>query len=166
MDDLDTTKGETVDGAGARWMAPSTAKERSAVERAVARLLDELAPERVVSRRAPLPLPIERDRTPRGCVLQAPTAAVSVSWFPDQGMDAASGELHVAAWRGVVSQPGSARRVPGASVVRELLLQPVDRGVSGWEWRATDGTLYDTDGVVGLCLALLEAAAAGGDAAG
>ena len=60
-------------------------------------------------------------------------------------------------WRGVLSHPGSARRVSGAAVARELVLQPVDRGGSTWAWRGADGTLYDTDGVVAVCLALLEA---------
>src|SRR5262245_52093206 len=98
----------------ARWDATPTAKERAAVQRAVDRLLDELAPQRTVTRGPARPLPVERYRTRHGCILQAPTAAVSVSWFPDATQDGATGELHVAAWRGVLSQPGSARRVAGA----------------------------------------------------
>jgi hypothetical protein len=91
---------------------------------------------------------------------------VTVSWFADAGQDVAAGELHVAAWRGVVSHPGSARRTPGAEVVRELVLRPVDRGTEPWAWRATDGTLYDTEAVVALCFALLEEQVGGAAVAG
>src|SRR5687768_4778909 len=65
------------------WTAVRTAKEKNAVQRAVTALLDELAPERVVKRGDRLTLPVEQHRTPSGCVLQAPKAAVSVSWFPE-----------------------------------------------------------------------------------
>ena len=139
------------------WAAPPTVKARGGVQRAVDRLLDALAPERVVSRAPRIPVPIERHRTPRGCVLQAAAAALSVTWFPDAATEAAFGELQVTAWRGVVSRPGSAHRAPGgASVARELTLVPVDGGPAGWVWRAGDGTIYDTDGLVAHCAALLE----------
>src|SRR5881275_3137202 len=94
------------------WAAPPSQKTRNDVKRAVDRLLDALAPERVVSRAARIPVPVERHRTPRGCVLQAAAAAVSVTWFPEAVTDMAFGELQVTAWRGVVSRPGSAHRVP------------------------------------------------------
>src|SRR5438067_8418362 len=106
--------------ADAAWTTPPSVKERTGVQRAVDRLLDALAPERTVTRapRLPrLPLPVERHRTPRGCILQAPGAAVSVSWFPDAATDAAFGELQVIAWRGTVSRPGSAHRDPGGATV-------------------------------------------------
>jgi hypothetical protein len=146
--------GSANDGGG--WSAPPTAKERGAVQRAVDRLLDELAPERATGRAVRPPMPIERHRTPRGGILQAPTAAVSVSWFPDAADDAALGELQVVAWRGVVSRPGSATRVEGATVARERVLRPVDGGLTGWGWRAEDGTVYDTDALVAECLGMLE----------
>jgi hypothetical protein len=161
MNDSDETNDAAASGATARWAAPSTAKERTAVQRAVDRLLDALAPERIVARSASPPVPIERYRTRRGCILQAPTAAVSVSWFPDAAQDGATGELHIVAWRGVLSQPGSARRTPGAAIVRELALRPVDCGTDAWEWRATDGSLHDLQAVVALCRELLEAQTAG-----
>ena len=155
MDDSDELESAAGGSLAGRWEVRSAARERTAVQRSVARLLDALAPDRVVTRSAPVPVPIDRYRTRRGCILQGPTAAVSVSWFPDEAQDAAAGELHVAAWRGVVSHPGSARRVPGAAVVRELVLRPADRGAEAWAWRASDGTLYDTEALVTLCLALL-----------
>ena len=140
-----------------RWAAPTTHQARGGVKRAVDRLLDALAPERVVKRAPRLPAAIERHRTPRGCVLQAAAAAVSVTWFPDAATQTTHGELHVTAWQGVVSRPGSAHRAPGgAMVARELTLVPVEGGPDGWGWRAADGTLYDTDALVATCAALLE----------
>jgi hypothetical protein len=143
--------------SGARWSAPPTAKERGAVQRAVERLLDELAPERATGRAVRPQVAIERHRTPRGCILQATTAAVSVSWFPDAADDAALGELQIVLWRGVVSRPGSAHRVEGATVVRERVLHPVEGGPAAWAWRGDDGTVYDTDTLAAECLAMLEA---------
>ncbi len=155
------------------WEAPPSLKERAGVQRAVDRLLDQLAPERVVSRGPRLPVPVERHRTPRGCILQAATAALTVSWFPDAATDAAFGELQVIAWRGVVSRPGSAQRAAGgAAIARELMLRPAEGGAGnaeGWVWRATDGTVYDTDALAAHCLALLAAQmgdAAAGDGSG
>jgi hypothetical protein len=92
-----------------RWNDPPTHKARTGVQRSVDRLLGALAPERTVIRAARPPQPVERYRTPSGCILQAATAAVSVSWFPDLAGDGGFGELQVLAWRGVVSRPGSAR---------------------------------------------------------
>ena len=146
------------------WPSPPSHKSRHDVKRAVDRLLDALAPERVVSRARRIPGPVERHRTPRGCVLQAAAAAVSVTWFPDAATDLAFGALRVTAWQGVVSRPGSARREPeGATVTSETTLMPVQGGPDGWEWRAADGTVYDTEALVAHCAALLEAqvAAAG-----
>jgi hypothetical protein len=140
------------------WAAPPSHKARAAVKRAVDRLLDALAPERVVSRAPRIPVPVERHRTPRGCVLQAAAAAVSVTWFAEGPSDLAFGELQVTAWQGVVSRPGSAYRVPeGATAASETTLEPVEGGPDGWEWRAADGTVYDTDALVAHCAALLEA---------
>ncbi len=146
------------------WAPPPSHKTRGDVKRAVDRLLDALAPERVVSRAPRLAVPVERHRTPRGCILQAAAAAVSVTWFPDAATDLAFGELQVTAGGGVVSRPGSARREPaGATVTSETTLTPVEGGPDGWAWRAADGTVYDTDALVAHCSALLEAqvAAAG-----
>jgi hypothetical protein len=57
------------------------------------------------------------------------------------------------------SRPGSAHRVSGATVVRELVLRPVDRGTDAWAWGAPDGTRDDTAALVSSCLALLVHAA-------
>ena len=139
------------------WAARPSVKARAGVQRALSGLLDALAPERVLSRVPRLPGAVERHRTPRGCVLQASAAAVSVTWFPDGAADATIGELQVTAWRGVVSRPGSAHRAPGgATIARELALVPVEDGVGGWTWRAADGTTYDTERLVVQCAALLE----------
>ena len=64
----------------APWTASRSAKEKNVVQRSVTALLDQLAPERVLKRGDQLQLKVEQHRTPNGCVLQAPTAAVSVSW--------------------------------------------------------------------------------------
>jgi hypothetical protein len=142
---------------------PLTIKERGGVQRALDQLLDALVPDRAVARAAQPALPIERHRTPRGCVLQAPTAAVSVSWYAETASDAVFGELQVVVWRGVVSQPGSARRAPGgARIVREMTLHPeaaelrVEGAPVEWLWRAGDGTRYDADTLAAHCLAMLE----------
>lgn len=144
-------------GSGARWASPLTAKQRSAVQRTVDQLLDELAPERTVSRADRVPvLPLQRHRTPRGCILQAATGAVSVSWFPDSPTEADFGELQIVGWHGVVSRPGSAKRSEGATSTRELVLRPVERAPDAWEWRAADGTTYGLGALIAYCLGLLD----------
>ena len=167
MDDKNPPKGSA--DAAPRWTAPPTLKERTAVQRSVDRLLDELAPERAVTRGDRPKTPIERHRTPRGCILQAAAGAVSVTWFPDADNDVALGELQVVAWRGVLSRPGSVDRSEGAVVVKELVLRPIEeapaaRGTSVWAWRALDGTTYDAAALVAHCLALLELQMDGGNA--
>jgi hypothetical protein len=95
------------------WSGSPTVKSKNAVQRAVTALLDELAPERVLKRAERLPLPVEQHRTPTGCVLQAPTAAISVSWFADAAKGAPLGELHVVVWRGTVARRGATRNQKG-----------------------------------------------------
>jgi hypothetical protein len=138
------------------WTAVPTAKEKNAVQRAVTALLDELAPERVVKRGDRLALPVEQHRTPNGCVLQGAKAAVSVSWFPEAADDALFGELHIVVWRGVVSRRGSPKRAEGATVMKELVLRPVERPKDDTVWRAADGSTYDTESLAAKCLAFLE----------
>lgn len=133
-----------------------TAKQRATVQRGVNALLDELAPERPPARAGRLPVAVEQHRTPDGCVLQAATSALSVSWFPDAAKDGALGELQVVVWRGFVLRRGSLRRPEGAVVVQELVLRPIERPLDGIAWRATDGTTYDTGALAAHCLALLE----------
>jgi hypothetical protein len=135
---------------------PPTAKEKNSVQRAVNALLDTLAPERTTTRADRAPVTVEQHRTPMGCVLQAPTAALSVRWFPDTSNDAAFGELHVVIWHGVVSRRGSAPTPDGASVVREILLRPIDQATEACSWRAADGTTYDVNSLAEHCLAMLK----------
>jgi hypothetical protein len=97
-------------------------------------------------------------------VLQAATAALSVSWFPAVGSDLASGELQATAWQGIVSLPGSADRAAhGAAIACESTFVPLEDGRDTWVWRAEDGLVYDTAALTVHCGALLEAqvAAAG-----
>jgi len=142
---------------GAQRDAPPTVKERNAVQRAVTNLLDLLAPERATTRADRSPIPIEQYRTPSGCVLQAATAALSVSWFADAPTDAGLGELQVVLWRGVVTRRGAGPTREVATVVREYTLQPVVDSVDGAAWRdAADDSLYDIRRLGDHCLALLK----------
>jgi hypothetical protein len=138
------------------WTASPTAKEKNAAQRAVVALLDELAPERPAARGDRLPVPVQRHRTPNGCVLQASNAAVSLSWFPEAVNDAALGELHIVVWRGVVSRRGAPRRPEGASITAELVLRPLEHPTTESLWRAVDGTTFTTEALAAHCLALLE----------
>lgn len=147
---------DPTDTSAVRWSASPSAKEKNAVQRAVTALLDELAPERVLGRGPQLRGPVEQHRTPSGCVLQAATAALSVSWFPDTGADTGFGELHVLVWRGTVSRRGSAQRPDAASMVSELVLYPIERPTSDFLWRTSSGTEYDTSGLAAHCVQLLE----------
>ena len=142
---------------GPRWSASPSAKAKAAVQRSVTALLDELAPERVLSRVDRLQGPVEQHRTPTGCVLQAVNSAVSVSWFADATEDAALGELHVVVWRGKVTRRGAVRGPKGATVIAELVLRPIEPPADDCLWQATDGTRYDTASLAAKCLALLEA---------
>jgi hypothetical protein len=145
---------EPDDVVGPSWRAPTSAKAKNAVQRTVTALLDELAPERVLTRSEQLRAPVEQHRTPTGCVLQAATAAVSVSWFA--GDDPVLGELRVVVWRGIVSRRGSPKRREGATVVSEMALQPIERPSNECAWRATDGSEYDSAALAALCTRLLD----------
>jgi len=145
---------EIVTGRG--WSTAPTAKEKSAVQRAVTALLDALAPERVVKRGDSLQGPVEQHRTPVGCVLQAENAALSVSWFADTRSETL-GELHVNVWRGVVSRGGSSHRKPAkASIISERVLRPITSSTEGCLWRADDGSEFDTSALAARCIAWLE----------
>ena len=139
------------------WSASPSVKARNAVQRSVTALLDELAPERVLKRVEQLRGPIEQHRTPSGCVLEAATCAVSVSWFADATKEAALGELHVVVWRGKVARRGATQHRKGATIVAELILRPIEPPANECLWEATDGTRYDTASLAAKCLALLEA---------
>ena len=109
----------------------------------------------MLKRSEQLRVPVEQHRTPTGCVLQAPTTAVSVSWFSGAGNDPVLGELRVVVWRGVVSRRGSPKQKEGAggqrdraSPDRESIRRP---GVEDDQWRR-----YDTPGLALLCTKLLD----------
>ena len=140
-----------------QWNSSPSLKAKSAVQRSVTQLLDELAPERVVKRVGELKGPVEQHRTPTGCVLQAADCAVSVSWFADATKEAVLGELHVLVWRGKVARRGSARPPKGATMVADLILRPIEPPADDCVWQANDGTRYDTASLAARCLALLEA---------
>lgn len=138
------------------WSAAPSVKAKNAVQRHVTALLDALAPERVLTRADPIKLEVEQHRTPTGCVLQAATAALSVSWFADAVGVSPFGELHVVVWRGVVSRRGAPPVREGATMVKELVLQPIAPPSDDRVWRATDGREYDTPALASECVTLLE----------
>ena len=141
------------------WAAAPTVKTKNGIQRSVTALLDELAPERVLKRAERLEGSVEQHRTPSGCVLQATSAAVSVSWYPDARDGAPLGELHIVVWNGTVTRLGTPRVAKGATVVSELVVRPVDPPDDACAWRDPDGTTFSTAGLVTKCLALLEAQA-------
>ena len=136
--------------------AAPTHKEKSAVQRSVTALLDELAPERVLRRIDHIPGPVEQHRSPNGCVLQATGCAVSVSWFAEEASESSLGELHVIVWSGTVARLGATRNKKGATIVTELILHPIEPPANDCLWRATDGTQYDTVSLAARCTALLQ----------
>ncbi len=141
----------------AQWSASPSAKAKNAVQRSVTALLDELAPERVLSRVGQLHGPVEQHRTPTGCVLQAADCAVSVSWFADATKEAVLGELHVLVWRGKVARRGTSKTPKGATIIADLVLRPIEPPSENCLWQATDGSRFDTASLATKCLALLEA---------
>lgn len=144
------------DPADPREFAPNpTTKERSAVLRTVTALLDVLAPERELRRGDPARPAIAEYRTPSGCVLQAATAALSVSYFTDTESAAPLGELHLVVWRGVVTRRGAPRVKEHATQVKELVLYPMT-SITDKVWRAADGTEYSTTELAAKCTELLE----------
>lgn len=143
--------------SGPPWSALPTSKAKNAVQRSVTALLDELAPERVLSRVDRLPDPVEQHRTPTGCVLQAADCAVSVSWFSAAAEAAPLGELHVVVWRGKVTRRGTPPSRKGATIVANLVLRPIEPPADDCVWQAADGSRYDTRSLTAKCLALLEA---------
>jgi hypothetical protein len=146
------------DSRKAGWNAPTSTKERNAIQRSVTKLLDLLAPERATTRSERAPTRIEPYRTPSGCVLQAPTAALSVSWFPGAASSTDLGELHVVLWRGGVTRRGGGVPRESASVIREWTLRPVELSPVAPRWRDDgDGVVYDVQGLADHCLALLNA---------
>jgi hypothetical protein len=139
-----------------RVVAP-TAKEKSAVQRAVTQLLDTLAPHKVVKRSDEIHGPIEQHRTPAGCILQARAAALSVSWFSDTRAQETLGELHINVWNGVVSRGGSSHRRPTkATIVSEKVVRPILIAGDACVWRTEDGKEFETPALAEHCTSLLE----------
>ncbi len=159
----------TPPGGVAAWPDRPTAAQRTGAQHAVARLFDALAPQKPPARReGPAPA-IQRHRSPSGCILQAATRAVTVSWFPASTNDTALGELQLITWKGTVSRPGSARRAAGGAAVETQETFVLTRGTVGaitgttgddWLWRGADGAAYDAQAFAARCHALLEEEAA------
>ena len=83
-----------------QWSSSPSARAKSAVQRSVTQLLDELAPERVLKRVGEVRGPVEQHRTPTGCVLQAADCAVSLSWFADATKQAGRLSESSTSWSG------------------------------------------------------------------
>jgi hypothetical protein len=132
-----------------------TYKEMGAVQRSVTALLDELAPERSLTRAERIPEAVEAQRSPNGCVLQGPGYALSLSWFGDESKGATLGELHIMVWSGTVARRGATRHTKGAKLVSELTLKPIEPPEGGNIWRATDGVEYSTELLVAKCFEML-----------
>ena len=147
------------DRAEGGWRPSSvgpTAKQRTAVEQAVRRLLEALVPDRAPPRHIEPRGVQQRYRSPRGCILQGEAWAVTVSWFPSGGTDEALGELQIVSWEGVVSRPGATQRAAGgARPVAEIVLHPVETESDAWGWRTADGTVLDSAALAERCLVLL-----------
>jgi hypothetical protein len=148
---------DSTNRTGPQWSVSPSAKAKTAVQRSVTALLDELAPERVLTRVGQVKGRVEQHRTPTGCVLQAADCAVSVSWFADATKDATLGELHVVVWRGKVARRGTAPPSKGATIIADLVLRPIQPPAEHCVWQAVDGSRYDTAALAAKCLELLEA---------
>jgi hypothetical protein len=132
---------------------PPTTKQRTAIQREVTRLIDELAPVRAPARPGAILPAVQCHRLPRGCVLQGAARAVSVSWFPASPSESTLGELQLVTWKGTVSLPGSASRRSGATTTEEIVLAPVEvEGV--WRWQGA-GMNLTTEDLVARCLDIL-----------
>ena len=126
------------------------------MQREVTRLLDELAPEKATPRTAKPVAPIQRHRTPNGCILQADTAALSVTWYAEAEDQDRVGELQIMLWQGVVSRRGAAQSRTPATLIRQEVLNPIEQPADESVWRSTDGTLFSTAGLVAHCVELLD----------
>jgi hypothetical protein len=135
---------------------PPTSKEKNAVQKEVNQLLDELAPEHAAPRASRPVAAVQQHRTPNGCILQGPTAALSVTWYADGADQGRLGELQIVLWRGIVSRRGSGQKPPPAEVVRQEVLNPIERPTDSGTWRSRDGTVYDTASLAAHCTALLD----------
>jgi hypothetical protein len=126
------------------------------MEREVTRLLDELAPERPTRRGDPAVAPIQQHRTPNGCILQAEAAALSVTWYAEADDQERVGELQIILWRGVVSRRGTTPSGQPAVLLRQEVLNPIERSVDQSAWCSRDGTVFSTPDLAAHCLTLLD----------
>ena len=140
----------------ASWTNARSAKEKTAVRRSLTALLDELAPERVLTRIKELQGPVEQYRTPGGCVLQAATAAVSVTWFDPGPNDTSLGQLRIIVWNGRVARRGTTNSGKGATTVAEVELHPIEKPADDKVWRSSEGEEFTSAGLASHCLHLLE----------
>lgn len=149
------------ESAPTTWANARSAKDKTAVGRSVTALLDMLAPEQTLTRAERERGRIERYRTPTGCVLQGPTAALTVSWFADGASDTGFGELHVIVWNGVVSRRGGQGNKTGATLVREIVLRPDETRLADGMWIEQGAATIDTLRLAQRCENLLEEQLAG-----
>ena len=126
------------------------------MQREVTRLLDELAPERANPRATKPDGTIQQHRTPNGCILQADAAALSVTWYAEADDQDRVGELQIMLWRGVVSRRGAAPSRTPAEVIRQEVLNPIERPTDESVWNSRDGKVYTTADLAGHCLKLLD----------
>lgn len=140
-----------------QWSTSPSAKAKIAVQRSVTALLDELAPERALRGLEKFTGPVEQQRKPAGCVLQAADCALSVSWFTDRSEASPHGELHVLVWRGKVARRSISPNAKAATLASELVLRPIEPPTDECLWQSADGSRYDTAALATKCLALLEA---------
>jgi hypothetical protein len=138
------------------WGPAPTSKTRNSVQRYVNTLLNDLAPERALTRGEQPKTRVEQFRTPNGCILQAENAALSVSWFSANGNDPLLGELQIRVWRGVVTRRGSPKRKEGAIVVRELSLRPMEEPRDDRVWRANDRSEYSNFELAAFCTSIFD----------
>jgi hypothetical protein len=125
------------------------------MQREVTRLLDELAPERSSSRLKPQAGSVQQHRSPNGCILQAEAAALSVTWYPEADDQDRVGEMQIILWRGVVSRRNATRSGEPAELVRQEVLNPIERPTDESVWCSRDGTQFSTPDLAAHCLALL-----------
>ena len=126
------------------------------MEREVMRLLELLAPEPSATRdRKPVP-DIQQHRTPNGCILQASDAALSVTWYSEADDQDRVGELQIVLWRGVVSRRGSIKTGAPPVLIRQEVLNPLERPIEDAVWSSRDGTTYTTPDLAALWLRLLD----------
>ena len=139
--------------AAQAWFRSRSVKAKSEFRKHVTALLDALAPEKQLGKAVQNARIVGQHRSPDGCILQAPTTALQLSWHAEK--DDSPGSLHVVLWNGVLSRRGAPRR-EGATVVSEEVYSPEEAPTDDRVWRGSDSTLYSSATLAEHCLALLE----------